>query len=383
MQSRSFSQHTVTFFNRSQRSCSLEATDAAKVVHIVPFQRLDQARIQGEFCWQAKIGLETAADGWHFRITFADGTHAAPQGGGSFDPYHTTLTNLWVQQGQIFAYEPQPILTLSRVVKIPNFVGSLPKRPVYVYLPRGYDQHKEKTYPVIYMHDGQNCFEQFAHDSYSGAWRADHAADWLIARGQMRECVIVAVGNGGGERIAEYLPDYAVFRPNPDATGHPLKPIKGRASQTADYYLNEIAPFVERYYRVATNRENRATVGSSMGGLFTTYLAWEYAHFAQHHAALSSSYWITEEATDKFAIVERLRNTPPRDLRLWLDSGTQDSGGGDDGLAETIAARDALRDNGYQLGVNLRHYVHQDAGHHESAWAERLPLIFQFLFPTS
>ncbi|MGB1251281.1 MAG: alpha/beta hydrolase [Candidatus Promineifilaceae bacterium] len=371
--------HTVTLFNRSQRPCSL-VTINGEEMQSVPFTRIDHARIKGEYCWRVQLHLPHSDDGWAFRIAFADGTFAAPYRAGSFDPYQTTLTTLWIQQGQVFGYEPQPILAEPRVVKISNFFGSLPKRPVYLYLPRGYDQHHEKTYPVIYMHDGQNCFEQFAHDSFSGSWRADHAADWLIASGKMRECVIVAVGNGGGERIAEYLPDYAVFRPNPDQSGNPFNPIHGRASQTIRYYVDEIAPFIEQHYRVASERSQRATLGSSMGGLFTTYLAWEHTAFAQHHAALSSSYWITEE-NEKLAIVERLRHDAPRDIRLWLDSGTQDSGGGDDGLAETIAARDALRDNGYQLGPNLHHYIHQDAGHHESAWAERLPLIFQFLFP--
>lgn len=372
--------HIVTLFNRSQRPCTLVATDSLGNEFVVAFEELPISRFQGDFCWEAQVHLDSSTAGWWFRIAFEDGTHAAPKWGGSFDQYHTSLRRLWVQRGEIFAYEPLPILAESRVVKIPFFIGSLPMRPLYIYLPRGYDQNRKKTYPVIYMHDGQNCFEQFAQDSYSGSWKADEAADQLIASGQMRECLIVAVGNGGGERIAEYLPDYVVFRPNPDPSGNPLKPIRGRAQQTAHYYINEIAPFVENYYRAATEREDRASIGSSMGGLFSTFLAWEYSDFAKHHAALSSSFWITEQE-GKHATIERLRNGEPRDIRLWLDSGTQTTGGGDDGLTETIAAREALSDNGYQLGANLRHYVHQDAGHHESAWAERLPLVFRFLFP--
>lgn len=371
---------TVILFNRLRRPCFLEATDDEGTLHKVPFERLPYERIPHEFCWQAQIELPTSDKAWWFQITTADGTHIAPYGRGSYDNYYTTLTELWIQHGQIFAYEPKPILSESRVVKIPHFFGSLPKRSLYIYLPRGYDQHQDKAYPVIYMHDGQNCFEQYVQESFSGSWKAEQAADQLIANGQMRECLIVAVGNGGSERIAEYLPDYAVYRPNPSDSGRPLKPIKGRASLTAEFYMNEVTQFVEQYYRALPNREDRATIGSSMGGLFSTYLGWEHAAFAKNHAALSSSYWITGDE-GKFAIIERLQNEPPRDIRLWVDSGTQDGGGGDDGLAEAILARDALIGNGYQLGENLAYYVHQDAGHHESAWAERLPLVFQFLLP--
>lgn len=32
------------------------------------------------------------------------------------------------------------------------------KRMVRVYLPKGYQQNDEKSYPVLYMHDGQNLF---------------------------------------------------------------------------------------------------------------------------------------------------------------------------------------------------------------------------------
>ena len=52
--------------------------------------------------------------------------------------------------------------------------------------------------------------------------------------------------------------------------------------------------------------------------------------------------------------VRRLREGEPRDLRLWLDSGTLDSPGkGDDGMEDTKKARDALLANGFELGSRL------------------------------
>lgn len=63
--------------------------------------------------------------------------------------------------GEIFSYQPAPDVSPSRVIKLPAFTGSLPTRPLYIYLPRGYDEHLDRAYPVLYMHDGQNCFETF------------------------------------------------------------------------------------------------------------------------------------------------------------------------------------------------------------------------------
>jgi hypothetical protein len=57
-------------------------------------------------------------------------------------------------------------------------------------------------------------------------------------------------------------------------------------------------------------------------------------------------------------------------------------GGGDDGQRETAEARAALLEAGYVEGVDFQRYLAEGATHSEGAWAARLPLILQFLFPT-
>ena len=42
-------------------------------------------------------------------------------------------------------------------ITYPCFTGPEERR-LYVYLPRGYNIHKAKHYPVLYMFDGQNVF---------------------------------------------------------------------------------------------------------------------------------------------------------------------------------------------------------------------------------
>ncbi len=140
---------------------------------------------------------------------------------------------------------------------------------------------------------------------------------------------------------------------------------------------------MEAYYRILPGRENRATCGSSMGGLFSTYIAWEHPEFARHHAILSPAYSIGHGLLPRRnKHIERLRDSRQRDLRLWLDSGTRSTPTrGDDGMKATQAARDALLDNGYQLGLDFQYYLDEGAIHQEAAWAARLPKVFRFLFP--
>lgn len=383
----------VYFFGRTRYTPALEIKLSEAETLSTPFVKVEEDFGRPEPCWLAEVQHPHPNQAeWSFRINLGHDTYAAPDGHGSFEYYRTKLKELWIQHGQIFNYQPTPAHSLSRVVKIPHFTGTLHRRALYVYLPRGYDQHTDRSYPVLYLHDGQNCFESFVHDSFSGSWRADHTADYLINQGRLRECIIVGVSNGGNHRIPEYLPPYANYPAFLDqnhsqkSSRSKIRSREGRADKTCDYYIHEVAPYIEKYYRALPGRENRAVCGSSMGGLFTMYMAWEYSDFARHYAALSTSFWITRhnigDLKSPLEMVERLRTGRPRDMRLWLDSGSQDAPGvGNDGKEDTLAAKNALLHNGYVEGPNFHYHLAEGAIHHESAWAGRLDRVLQFLFP--
>ena len=376
---------SVIFFGQA-KDPTLELEDAAERAVRVPFTDVGAGRVNGERRWLAEPTLPSAG-AWRFRVALGEGVFDTP-----LDEryYETDLRTLWLQDKQLFAYEPAPYVSPSRVVKVEAFKGSLPTRSLYIYLPRGYDEHSDKRYPVLYMHDGQNVFETFVEDSYAGSWRADETADALVASGRMKECVIVAVSNGGLARMSEYLPPYAVFRPRRPrqpkpvlkVAEQPLEPLKGGADKTLAYYRDEVAVYLEEHYRVLTGREFTATCGASMGGLFSAYIAWEHPDFAQHHAMMSSSFWITRNDQGKTETIERFRTGERRDVRLWLDSGTGDrDSDSNDNMYATEKARDALLENGYELGPDFQYYLDEGAIHHESAWAARLDKVFSFLMP--
>jgi predicted alpha/beta superfamily hydrolase len=272
----------------------------------------------------------------------------------------------------------------SQVLKIP-FEGSLSKRPLYVYLPPGYDENTQ-SYPILYMHDGQNCFEAYVQDSFAGSWHADTVANALITTNHVKPFIIVGVSNGHEERLAEYLPPYVSFRlPRPTGVKKKMPAIVGRADRTFDFYL-EVHSFIKQHFRVLEGRDNTATCGSSMGGLFSTYIAWEHSKFAKHHAALSSAYWVTNNGAGKLLTIERLKTLPKRDVRLWLDSGEGTSsipGQDDDNKFVTMEAREALLGADYKEGKDFVYYLAKGGLHNEDAWAARLNHVFAFLFQTT
>ncbi len=67
-------------------------------------------------------------------------------------------------------------------------------RTLRLYLPPGYAQGNRR-YPVIYMHDGQNLFDDAT--AYAGEWGIDEALDELAARTGF-EAIVVGIDDGAG-----------------------------------------------------------------------------------------------------------------------------------------------------------------------------------------
>jgi hypothetical protein len=66
-------------------------------------------------------------------------------------------------------------------------------RELIVWLPPGYEKDKAARYAVLYMHDGQNLFDDFT--SFAGEWHADETARRLIEEGKIVPIIIVGIEN--------------------------------------------------------------------------------------------------------------------------------------------------------------------------------------------
>ena len=76
-------------------------------------------------------------------------------------------------------------------------------RRIWVYLPRDY-YTSNSSYPVLYMHDGQNLFDALY--TFLGVeWAVDEAMETLQDNG-FKAAIVVGMDNGGIDRINEYSP---------------------------------------------------------------------------------------------------------------------------------------------------------------------------------
>ena len=148
------------------------------------------------------------------------------------------------------------------------------ERKIWVYLPIEYKTNSSKKYPVIYMHDGQNLFDQKT--SYAGEWNIDETLDSI--RGQV---IIVGIENGGEKRIDELTP----FK-NEKYGG-------GKAEAYLDFIVSTLKPKIDATYRTKTNAHNTCIMGSSLGGLVSFYAALKYPAIFGKVACFSPSFWFT------------------------------------------------------------------------------------------
>ena len=320
-------------------------------------------RIVGEQIWRVD-GINVPGQ-TNLTFVFSDNNgHFDNPDGVNGRNYETPLDAFIVQDGQVFNYWPPASVSASRVETFSNFsFTNLPSRTVRVYLPRGYNKNTNKHYPVLYMHDGQNLFLGMA--GLSGySWNADTNATYLIRYGRVRELIIVGVDSSsdGATRISEYKP------PECGGTG----------DKYAALLINELKPYIDQHYRTLPDADNTGAWGSSMGGLISTYLGWQFPDVFRKIGAMSTAYWQCN------ATATNLLNSPRRPIRVYLDSGDVDQQNfSSDGVELTLQARDNLLLNGYVLNLDLDHTVGYGQNHSEQWWCVRSPRCFQFLFPTS
>src|SRR5580658_1595980 len=69
------------------------------------------------------------------------------------------------------------------------------KRDLIVYVPPGYDKHPDRTYPVLYMQDGQNLFDPRTSFIPGQTWQIREQADAAIRAGEVEPLIIVGIYN--------------------------------------------------------------------------------------------------------------------------------------------------------------------------------------------
>lgn len=241
------------------------------------------------------------------------------------------------------------------------------RRDILVHLPPSYERGLRR-YPVLYMHDGQNLFDE--NTSYAGEWHVDETMQTLSRLGV--EAIIVGIPNMEDDRLPEYSPfDDAHYGP-------------GRGDQYLSFLAETLKPMIDGDFRTLPDRQHTGLMGSSMGGLISLYGFFHCHKVFGFAGVMSPSLWYAHRAI--FAYVEQAPYVPGK---IYLDVGTREYGGS---ITEKAARRQSRRHyagvrrmkrilvkKGYRLRRELLVVEDRGAGHNEPSWARRLPPALRFL----
>lgn len=231
-------------------------------------------------------------------------------------------------------------------------------RTLRVYLPPGYADSDGRRYPVLYMFDGQNLFDDAT--SYAGEWGVDEAMD-ALARERGFEAIVVGIDHGNARRIHELVP-YANYR---------LAPNRGIGF--VDDVVEVVKPFVDANYRTLPGRADTAILGSSLGGLSADYAIHRHPGVFGKAGVFSPSYWVSGAPFDI-----AWRTPLPRDARVYLYMGARE---GAESVRKVQGMATTLRAHPGAAAVEVR--IVADAGHDEAAWREAFPGAVRWLFESA
>lgn len=225
------------------------------------------------------------------------------------------------------------------------------KRRVWIYLPAGYNTARKK-YPVLYMNDGQNVFDNAT--SGFGEWGVDEALDTLGPKN--KDIIVVAVDHGSAKRNNEYSP----FETE--------KFGKGEGNEYVDFLAKTLKPYIDKHYRTKKDEKNTFIAGSSMGGLISFYAILKYPKVFGSAGVFSPSFWIAPGL--KNIIAEQGKKVKGR---IYFFAGQHESGSM---IPDMLSVFEQMRK---YSKAQMKTVIKAEGIHNEVTWREAFPDFYKYL----
>ena len=222
------------------REIRLNASDIPGLGQNTRFTKADNG------VWELTVGpLDSGAYRYNFNV---DGVATIdPRNPGISESNNNVWSLVYVPGSDLFDSKAVPHGAVAEVTYKSSTLGR--DRRMHVYTPPGYENGRDR-YPVFYLLHGAGDND----DSWSTVGRAGFILDNLIATQKARPMVVV-------------MPAGHTSRTNANSVG------RSATDEFVGDFVTDVMPYVEKHYRVLTDRPNTAIAGLSMGGLQTLEVA--------------------------------------------------------------------------------------------------------------
>ena len=228
-------------------------------------------------------------------------------------------------------------------------------RRIWLYLPPDYAT-SGANYPVLYMHDGQNLFDDST--SFAGEWHVDETLNSLYEQG-FKVPIVVGIDNGGADRLDEYTPWV-----------HPTNG-GGDGDLYMEFIVETLKPYIDQHYLTLPAREYTGIMGSALGGLISHYGALKYQDVFSKAGIFSPSFWFSDSVYSFTSAAGRQDA-----MRIYLMCG---GGEGQGTINDMMDMQDTLLQAGFpQDEISLT--VIPGGQHNETLWSQDFGNAYKWLY---
>ena len=230
------------------------------------------------------------------------------------------------------------------------------KRRIAALLPHDYHS-SSRRYPVLYLNDGQNLFDE---NAPFGNWAIDQELAGLAREG-FGDIIVITIDHGGEDRITEYLPYF-----NP-------KFGKGEGLKYLEFLEETLIPYINKNFRTIADSEHTGIGGSSMGGLISLFAGLNYQKTFSKLMVFSPSLWIAPRI---FQQAENFDAKLP--VKLYIYAGGHESA---NHLPNVMRLQHRLRGRKKHFdNLDVHISLNPEGTHSEYFWRQEFPKAVKWLF---
>lgn len=235
------------------------------------------------------------------------------------------------------------------------YPGSGKPRTLRILVPEG-----KGPYDVLYMHDGQNLFEDKT--AYVGtSWGIPHTLDRLVDAGLITDLIVVGIDNSLA-RMTEYslFPAVSGMIPGLDQN------VGGKGLEYADFLIDSVIKTVESMFDVNQTHSGRMIAGSSMGALISAEIALIRPGIFSVVGCFSLASWFSEDAFLNLVNTSSINHSD----RYFISVGRNETSDRSNPDFNRIYVENArlFKESLLKRGIHDVFYMENQEKHHESAW---------------
>jgi predicted alpha/beta superfamily hydrolase len=229
------------------------------------------------------------------------------------------------------------------------------KRKIWALLPHDYD-FSESDYPVMYLQDAQNLFNE---NAKYGNWEIDKKLA-VMSEYNIGKIIIIAIEHADKDRIKEYNVGKTVL-----GVGQGKKYIR--------FITDTLKPFVDKKFRTKSEREFTGIGGSSMGGLVSIFCGLMYPEVYGKLMIFSPSLWVAPKMN-----FNNLDFSEPADTKIYLYAGGNES---ETMIRHVKKFQNNMIQNAFVSDtMKIKLSINNEGKHNEIYWSDEFPKAIEWLF---